>query len=155
MKFIRFTAIILAILLSLFVFSGYSEAKIFAQIIQGKVYWIGNFDVLPPFHPSAGQFIDITTLTPQPKEGYLYDGTSFNPPPAPLKIITNKELWERFLETEKENLVISADKRVKRLLFELQMADTFNLDDTKVKSAINGLETLGLIGVGRAIEILK
>jgi len=155
MRSIKFIAIILAILLSLFIFSGYSYAKTFAQVLQGRVYWIGNFDTLPPFHPSAGQFIDITSLTPQPKEGYLYDGVNFNSPPTPLKIITNKELWTRFLETEKDNLIISTDKRVKRLLFELQITDSFNLDDTKVKAVINGLETLGLIGVGRATEILK
>lgn len=151
----KFIAIILIVLLSLFCFSDYSYAKTFAQIIGGKVYWIGNFDTPPQFHPNAGQFIDITSLSPQPKEGYLYDGTNFSPPPAPLKIVTNKEFWARFIETEKENLVASTDKRVKRLLFELQMTDNFNLNDAKVKTAINGLETLGLIAVGRAVEILK
>ncbi len=148
-------AIILIILISLFCFSNYSEAKTFAQIINNRIYWIGSFDILPPFHPSAGQFIDITKLSPQPKEGYVYNGTSFNPSPVSLKIITNKELWGRFIDIEKENLIVSTDKKVKRFLFELQMSDNFNLDDAKVKTVINGLETLSLIAVGRAIEILK
>ena len=52
----------------------------YAQILNEKVHWVGNYDKKPNFHPKAGKFIDITDLETQPKEGWEYENESFIQP---------------------------------------------------------------------------
>ena len=53
--------------------------KTFAQILNNKVHHIVQYDSLPEFASNI-EFIDITTLNPQPKEGWIYnrDNTTFS-----------------------------------------------------------------------------
>ena len=43
----------------------------YAQIIRGKVHWIGKPKVLPE-DKGGGLFIDLTDVEPKPKCGWLY-----------------------------------------------------------------------------------
>lgn len=70
-------------------------------------------------------------------------------------IISGVTLWDRFEETEQENLVDSANKKIKKFLYELRTRPSFDLKDQKLINAINALETASIIGVGRAAEILS
>ena len=69
-------------------------------------------------------------------------------------IISGVNLWDRFQELEQEDLVDSANKKIKKFLYELRIRPTFDLKDSKLINAINALETASIIGVGRAAEIL-
>lgn len=51
----------------------------YAQILNNKVHWIGEYDKEPKFHKKAGDFIDITDLAEQPEEGWDYDGEFIAP----------------------------------------------------------------------------
>jgi hypothetical protein len=68
--------------------------------------------------------------------------------------ITNVELWERFTTAEQEALIDHINVKVQTLLHELKTRSLINLRWAKLITAINALETAGIIGVGRAAEIL-
>ena len=52
--------------------------KKYAQIIKGRVYWIGDFEKLPPLHPSI-EMVEVTGADPMPQEGWLYANETFAP----------------------------------------------------------------------------
>lgn len=127
----------------------------FAQILQGKVHWIGEYDSPPDFHSNAGLFVEIEDE--QIKEGWSYDMGVFIATPAldPITIISNTDLWDRFLVAEQESLVDSASKQIKRFLYELRIKTVVDLSAEKLVIAINALESAGIIGAGRATKILE
>ena len=51
----------------------------FAQILNNSVHWVFSADVRPEFAPDI-IIIDITDISPQPAEGWLYDGVTFTAP---------------------------------------------------------------------------
>jgi len=130
----------------------------FAQILNNKVHWIGEYDKTPHFHSSVGQFINIDNKTLQPQEGWLYDSETkafSEPSVVPSETVTtisNIDIWDRFTETEKENLVSSTSKKVKRFLYELKIRSS--LEVTKLRNVIHQIETAGIIETGRADEIM-
>jgi len=73
---------------------------------------------------------------------------------VPETSICNIVFWDRFTDDEKENLLDAANKKIKAFLYELRIRPAFRLNSTKVITAINALESAGIIGVGRADEIL-
>ena len=81
-------------------------------------------------------------------------------PPKP--IVSSYEFISRFTDTELDDIVDAAKnhanatvrKRVAVFLEKLNLMDAIQLDEPRVVSAINQLETAGLIGVGRAAEVL-
>ena len=81
----------------------------YAQILNEKVHWVGNYDKKPNFHPKAGKFIDITDLETQPKEGWEYENKSFIQP-----IIAAVEVKE----VVKIKVDTLTDKEFKKLVLE-------------------------------------
>ena len=69
-------------------------------------------------------------------------------------MITNKAFWGRFTSAEQETLVAHTNKKVKALLYEIRMRPKINLRWSKLITAINAMENAGIIGAGRAAEIL-
>jgi len=69
-------------------------------------------------------------------------------------LITNEDFWDRFLESEQDDLVDSANKKVKRFLYELRMTPKINLKNAKLIGAITLAESAGILTPGRAAQIL-
>ena len=76
-------------------------------------------------------------------------------PIVPDIIISNINFWDRFTEIEKETLIDSTNKKVKKFLFELKIRSEVDLTDQKLINAINTMESNSIIGIGRADEILE
>jgi len=74
---------------------------------------------------------------------------------APTTEISGNTLWNRFSEEEQENLIDSANKKIKRFLYELRIRPRFCLTDPKLINAVNALESAGIIDEGRAAVILS
>jgi hypothetical protein len=133
--------------------------KNYAQIVSTKVKNIAVFENEPLFQPDEGYWVNVTILNVG--IGWSYDSNLnvFTKPeaeePEKITIIANEDLWDRFLETEQENLLDSANKKIKRFLYELRIRPEFNLLDSKLISAINALESASIIGAGRTDEILN
>ena len=151
-------AIIILLISILIPVTGYCQTKIYAEVEDGKVRNIFEWKetLIPNLGPKV-LIVNITQLVSKPNVGYLYDGVNFTTPPPPviLRIITKKELWSRFTETEKNTIISSANVKVRRFILEIPILEEFNLEDTKVINAIKYLETTGLIVSGRADQILQ
>lgn len=133
--------------------------KKYVRILNGKVNSIVIEDDKVEELQNAGvEIIDVTDIIPQPQTGWLYDSVTeiFSEPPVskPITIIPNIILWDRFIETEKETLLGSANKKIKKFLYELRIRSEFDLADQKLIDAINAFESAGIIGANRAKEIL-
>jgi hypothetical protein len=66
----------------------------YAQILCNKVHWIFEADAAPEFSPDI-VLVDITSLAPQPQEGWLYDDVNdlfTEPEPGPLPSVDTKPL---------------------------------------------------------------
>ena len=64
----------------------------YAQIIKGKVHGIFEYDPLPEFAPNIVMVL-VDGVTPEPKAGWMYDGTGFTAPdpvvePVELGVLT-------------------------------------------------------------------
>lgn len=69
-------------------------------------------------------------------------------------LITNVALWDRFTADEQEALIGHTNPKVMVFMHELKVRNKINLRWAKLITAINTMETAGLIGQGRAAEIL-
>lgn len=150
--------IVILLFLMLIPVIGYCQPKIYAEVENGKVRNVFEWkEASIPFLGSKVIIVDITTISPKPQISYLYDGINFSAPsiPLPQLIVSKKELWERFTDTEKNSIISSVDIKVKRFLTEIPILDSVDLKDTKVINIIRYLETAGLITLGRADQILK
>ena len=129
----------------------------YANIINNKIANIAVFEHEPTFNPVNGYWYDVTEISCG--KGDIYDEATdtFSKPETPVKkeaVITNRELWARFTDAEKQSLADASDKLVKKLLYDFQIKAEFNLNDQEIKDNITGLETLTLLAKGRALEIL-
>lgn len=90
------------------------------------------------------------------------------PPPPPPPIITKIAFRSRFTSTEKEDLQMAAvinpsdtaqqrrqASKVQSWLEDIRNATYIDLTDTRVVTGVNAMETVGIIGTGRAAEILS
>jgi len=82
--------------------------------------------------------------------------------PAPVKrMVTKLEFMERFTDTELEAITSMSKKdtgvgnKVSVFMKKLDLADQIDLDDARLQAGVNGMESLGLIGAGRAAVILN
>ena len=59
--------------------------KIFIQLSQDgkRAHWKFRAESKPEFHPGI-ILIDVTGITPEPQENWLWDGKKFSPPPEPV-----------------------------------------------------------------------
>lgn len=133
--------------------------KKYVQILNGKANPIVIEDDKVEELQNAGiKIIDVTDIIPQPQTGWLYNsetGIFSEPPiPEPITTISNIDLWDRFLEAEQVNLVNHTNSKAKKFLFELRLRSQLDLINSKLISAINALESAGIIGAGRAEEVL-
>ncbi len=90
------------------------------------------------------------------------------PPPPPPPIITKIAFRDRFTATEKEDLQLAAvinpsdtaqqkrqASRIQSWLEDIRNMDYVDLTNARVIAGVNAMETVGIIGVGRAAEILS
>ena len=131
--------------------------KNYALIRNNKVKQVAVFESAPTFEPEEGYWLDVTNRIVGPDYIYNAGQDTFEEPlyeELDRSIISGLKLWDRFQELEQEDLVDSANKKIKKFLYELRIRPTFDLKDSKLINAINALETASIIGVGRAAEIL-
>ena len=76
------------------------------------------------------------------------------------KIISKLEFIERLTDSEFENILDVAllntnpARKVRVFIKKLELAESIDLADQRMIRAVNGMESIGLIGTGRAAEIL-
>lgn len=75
---------------------------------------------------------------------------------VPKRIITKLEYMNRFTDTELATIYTMAKTSIaiEIWLEKFKLASDINLDDTRVIGGLQALEQFGLIGAGRAAEIL-
>jgi len=79
----------------------------------------------------------------------------FDPRPE-KKVVSKLDFLDLFTDSELENILSSPNIKVKIFVKKLELADgRINLKSNRMTAAINGMETLGLIGPGRAAEIIS
>lgn len=74
--------------------------------------------------------------------------------PAPVRVISRLEFAERFTDAELEAVLSSNNGKVRVFLKKLDFVGSVDLDKPSVVAGVNFLEQSGLIGAGRAAEIL-
>jgi len=75
-------------------------------------------------------------------------------PPRTIKKISAREFWKRFTADERESLSSSPSGKVKRFLEDLRIMKEVDLKDGEIMADVHAAESSGIIGVGRAAEIL-
>lgn len=82
--------------------------------------------------------------------------TPANPQPAP-RPISKLEFMERFTDEELAAIYAAAktDVRVEVWMDKMKLASEIDLADPRTRAGVEALETLGLIGQGRAAEVLS
>ena len=134
--------------------------KIIAAIYKSKVKYIhnvpDNFNV--KFDPKSFYFaVDVTNENPVPEQNWKYDfqtGDFFPPDPVAVNPIKSKEFLKRFTGNEREAFLTSVDVKVQTFWEWLKMEGDIDLTDALVMAGVQMLENKGVIGAGRAAEIL-
>jgi hypothetical protein len=103
----------------------------------------------------------VDDVTPEPRAGWLYDGTDFSepaPPPAPDygTKITRLAMKLRMTATERKTIRAAAETNADVYDFMDLLSDSTYIDLTRPETVqgIQTLEAAGLLGAGRADEIL-
>ena len=99
------------------------------------------------------KWVNVTGQTAYENNYYDLNSQTVSAEPTHF-IITNYEFWDRFTQAEQEDLLDHTNKQIKWAVNWLQFNPTVDIKKTKVINAINALETAGVIGTGRAAEIL-
>lgn len=141
----------------------------YAQIIDGRVHGVFDYDPLPDFAPDIVMIpIDGGSLV---DAGWLYDGAVFTAP-EPVAVaadtkITRLAFRQRFTQAEKttlelaslDNPAASMQDRAQSAAIRVYLADvaaaTFiDLSRSDTRDGVQALEAAGILAVGRAVEIL-
>jgi hypothetical protein len=132
----------------------------YAQINNGKVHGVFDYDPLPEFAPNI-VMVPVDGVTPEPKAGWWYDGQNFTapaPPPAPDygTKISRLALKLRMTADERKDIRAAAESNADVFDFMDLLSDSTYIDLTRAETVggVNSLETAGLLGSGRADEIL-
>jgi hypothetical protein len=132
----------------------------YAQIVQGKVQGIFEYDPLPEFAPNI-VMVPVDGVTPEPKSGWFYDGSTFSEPPAPKAPnygtkITRLAMKLRMTATERKTIRAAAETNADVYDFMDLLSDSTYIDLTRPETVqgIQTLEAVELLGEGRADEIL-
>jgi hypothetical protein len=109
---------------------------------------------------SENNMIPIDSLD-QDLTGKLWDGTAWvddmDPPAPPVRMrLTKREFRNQFTFAEKQAIYTAAEASVDIRIFldDLQAAEYIDCDNAETVASVNALESSGLIGTGRADEIL-
>lgn len=78
----------------------------------------------------------------------------FKPLPE-QRVIDKLDFLELFSDAELESIITHSNAKVKVFIKKLDLAVTIDLKSDRMITALNGMESLGIIGVGRAAEILN
>jgi hypothetical protein len=92
--------------------------------------------------------------------GWTYENGVFTAPvaptPAPVRVLTKLQYMNRFTDVELAGIYTAAKTvvSVEVWLEKFKLASEINLDDPATISGLQAMEAGGLIGMGRAAEIL-
>lgn len=124
---------------------------------DGELVSVGT-SVADPLPAGLG----VTNLGDNPPTGVWNKVTHQFDPSAPLKpIISKRDFWKRFTDTERENLYDmslngTAAQKKKLGAFRSYVADCegVDLNDAYIQASVSLMESAGAIGVGRAAQII-
>ena len=115
-------------------------------------------DLTPIFNPSSMRYlVEVTNEAVLPEYRWKHDPTTgtFSPPvPQDINPITSKDFYLRLTGPEREAFIVSADSKVKQFAYWLTLSGDVDLTEAKIITATNYLESSGIIGAGRAAQIL-
>ena len=92
--------------------------------------------------------------------GWSYADGVFTPPvvvpPAPVRVLTKLQYMNRFTDAELAGIYTAAKSvvQIEIWLEKFKLASEINLDDASTIGGLQAMEASGLIGAGRAAEIL-
>ena len=151
---------ILVLIALLFIVPNAHAVKSWAEIYSANVVGIHQMpdDLIPVFRPSSFRIaVEVTNLDPKPAADWKYDyetGEFTAPDPVYITHITSKAFYLRLTNAEREAFIVSADAKVRQFAYWLSLSGDVDLTDPKIIQATNYLETIGIIGAGRAGIIL-
>ena len=135
----------------------------YAQIVNGKVHGVFEYTTLPEFAPNI-VMVDVTDANPMPQAGWVYDGSTFSEPVVDAvdygRKITNLAMSNRFTAAEEVAIDLASfgettqAATIRRLMKKMDQARYIDLSLQQVADGLNYLESVGLLGTGRANEIL-
>lgn len=136
----------------------------YAQIVNGKVHGVFEYDPLPEFAPNI-KMVSVENADPIPSAGWHYketpEGVYFTEP-APEVVdygtkITHYAMRKRFTFEERVAIETASDsdKSVKTLLKDMDSAKFIDLSISEINQGIQMLEQKGLLAAGRADEIIN
>lgn len=135
----------------------------YARIVSGLVVEISALpDGLTPSDCYAATVAEAFVACPDPNVGqsWAYDGKVFSPPVAPtfppeqITQVNFLGFLALFTATEQAAIVNSTDPRIKLFCLMAAGASIVDLADLRTVAGTQELETLGLIGKGRAKQVL-
>ena len=133
----------------------------YAQIINGKVHGVFEYDPLPEFAPNIVMVL-VDGLPFEPKAGWFYDGQDFSEPapePAPDYGTRISRLAFKLRMTADERKAIRAAAESNADLYDFMdlLSDSTYIDLTRAETiaGVGQLETAGLIASGRGDEVLN
>ena len=135
-----------------------------ALVENGLVQNIVEQDTMPTI---GGTWINVTGMFVGP--GFTYNGVDFFAPVVVVnRFITKYAFRNRFTQVEKEDLELAAAHnpadtqaakrqaaRIRLWMEDIRSADYIDLNSTKIINGVNAMETAGVVGTGRANEILN
>ena len=104
----------------------------YAQILNNKVHWIGEYETVPHFNANVGIFIDITDLTEQPKENWDYiDGNFIDSVVLRKSVYTKAEFIAKIPKSKIRGIQIATETNddINVWIFNLPMMDKIDLND--------------------------
>jgi len=123
------------------------------EIATGKL--ISSTSLSIPDIP-AGMAVKVSSLTG------IWNTTTLDFDPFPEKrVITKLDFIELFTDSELEAIISkskesnTAGNKVSVFITKLELAGSVDLKSDRMNTAVNGMESLGLIAVGRATVILN
>lgn len=134
----------------------------YAQIVNDQVHGVYEYDPLPEFAPNI-VMIELPEGSPV-QGGWLYSDGTFAAPELPITDaptrITRLAFLSRFTDTEAITLDLASigatveAASIRRYLSKVNAATFIDLSREDTRGGIAALEAMGIIGEGRALEIL-
>lgn len=121
----------------------------------GELHQISDFEIFDVPENSAITASQLTKLALETEYVWNKDSRSFEPR-TNSRTITKLDYMNRFTDVELATIytIAKTNVAVEIWLEKFKLATEINLDDPRTIGGVNALEQYGLIGVGRAMEIL-
>lgn len=134
----------------------------YAQIVNGRVHGVFEYDLLPEFAPNI-VMIPLPEGSPV-QGGWLYSDGQFTEPELPITDtptrITRLAFLSRFTDAEAVTLDLASQgatvqaATMRRYLSKVNAATYIDLSRADTRAGVIALEGAGILGAGRALEIL-